>query len=97
MTLEIDVILAGGCSGSISWLAIYPLDVLKSNVQARLEYGINARTCAKEILRQFGAKGLYKGVAISVLRAFPVNAAIFLCIRNHTRLFVAEILAIKLG
>jgi len=77
-------ILAGGVSGSFSWSVVYPLDYIKSRIQAiplstttisRTELSI--WSVAKNTIQQQGWKSLYRGLGITVLRAFPVNGIIF--------------------
>ena len=74
----IGLLTAGGIAGMLSWISTYPVDVIKSRVQADMkgEYRGFWDCCVKsyqcEGLRVFG-KGLYS----TLLRAFPVNAATF--------------------
>ena len=73
-------IAAGGIAGSFSWAIVYPIDVIKSRIQA-LPY--DTRRHEQSILnisRQVvlhGVGGLFRGFSIAVFRAFPVNAIIF--------------------
>ncbi|KAL8458238.1 hypothetical protein ACS0TY_035114 [Phlomoides rotata] len=73
------MLLAGGLSGVTSWLSCYPLDVVKTRIQAQsssnLYYGIVdcfARSVAKE-----GLRVLWKGLGTTVARAFVVNGVVF--------------------
>ena len=72
--------LAGGCSGVISWTAIYPLDVIKTRIQTTpLESPPSERqvnVIFLQIIRQHGWASLYRGLGVAVIRAFPVNATI---------------------
>ena len=74
-------ILAGGFAGSLSWAVIYPIDVIKSRVQtAPLDAPWSQRSMAAITRRIFeinGGRSLYRGVVLTVIRAFPVNAIIF--------------------
>ena len=73
-------ILAGGCAGSFSWAIVYPIDLIKSRIQALpLDCSKNERSImhiGKAILKESGWKALYRGFGITVIRAFPVNAVI---------------------
>lgn len=75
-------ILAGGIAGSFSWAVIYPMDLIKSRIQAlSLTTTSKTKLCiwnvAKNTIQQHGWKSLYQGLGITVLRAFPVNGIIF--------------------
>lgn len=68
------LLAAGGLAGVMSWLVIYPLDVIKTRVQLgseplRLKWGKSI-----EAARQ---GGLWAGVTSTVVRAFIVNAVLF--------------------
>ena len=72
--------LAGGIAGSNSWLFTYPLDYIKTVMQSqdlgRLKYR-NAWHCAQEQYANEGYKAFFKGLGITMLRSFPVNAVAF--------------------
>ena len=65
---QINVGLAGGISGVLSWVITYPIDTIKSRIQS------NLCSTIKESL-QIG--NLYKGLGYCLLRAFIVNGASF--------------------
>jgi solute carrier family 25 carnitine/acylcarnitine transporter 20/29 len=73
--------LSGGLSGYMYWLPWYPLDMIKSKMQAdslaNPRYG-SWIDCAKKTMEAEGVKGFYKGFTPCLLRAFPANAATFL-------------------
>jgi solute carrier family 25 carnitine/acylcarnitine transporter 20/29 len=84
-----DVLVSGGVAGVITWASIYPLDVVKTRLQAQ-EAGVaqanesrpllessprrGAMQIAKEIFRTEGPLALYRGLGICSARAFIVNA-----------------------
>ena len=74
-------ILSGGIAGSLSWAAIYPIDLIKSRIQALpLDCALQERSIMHvggNVVRQHGWMALYRGFGITILRAFPVNAIIF--------------------
>lgn len=74
-------ILAGGIAGSFSWFSIYPIDLIKSRIQAlslsTTSAELSISNMAKNTIQQQGWKSLYRGLGITVIRAFPVNAIIF--------------------
>lgn len=72
-------ILAGGTAGILNWMVAIPPDVLKSRLQTAPEgsYPNGVRDVFKQLIKEEGVKGLYKGATPVFLRAFPANAACF--------------------
>lgn len=71
------VLVAGGLSGIATWVSIYPLDVIKTRVQAQVVDGPGARVGAWEVYRRARREGrgvLFRGLPVCCLRAFVVNA-----------------------
>ena len=72
-------VVGGGLAGSVSWLAVMPLDVLKSRLQAdRTGRYRGLLHCASRAVRREGLGVLYRGTLVTCLRGFPTNAATFL-------------------
>ncbi|XP_062946860.1 mitochondrial basic amino acids transporter isoform X3 [Cynocephalus volans] len=75
------LLLAGGTSGIASWLSTYPVDVVKSRLQADGLRGApryrGILDCARQSYRAEGWRVFTRGLASTLLRAFPVNAATF--------------------
>ncbi|KAL7529354.1 hypothetical protein ACHAXR_002919 [Thalassiosira sp. AJA248-18] len=72
--------LAGGISGAWTWAIIYPFDVIKTQIQTgplerHLQKGM--LTVASDIVREHGVKHMFRGLGVTLARAFPVNAIIF--------------------
>jgi solute carrier family 25 carnitine/acylcarnitine transporter 20/29 len=73
--------LAGGIAGSITWGFIYPIDVIKTHIQtapldaARSQLAISH--VARSIVQKYGWRYLFRGIGITLIRAFPVNGTIF--------------------
>lgn len=70
------LLVAGGLAGIGAWLPCYPQDVIKSRMQASANYA-NTWQCAKQIYRQAGLRGFFRGFGPTLARAFPANAATF--------------------
>ncbi|CBY22213.1 unnamed protein product [Oikopleura dioica] len=79
------VIFAGGCAGVNSWIITYPVDVVKTQIQAQhLDRPENFKgrfpglTCAREGLKTNGFRFFWIGIIPTCIRAFPSNGAVFL-------------------
>lgn len=75
----LGTLFSGGMAGICYWTVAIPPDVLKSRLQTAPEakYPRGLRDVFKEILKNEGFAGLYKGSTAVFLRAFPANAACF--------------------
>lgn len=70
------VLFAGGVAGMLSWLIVYPLDVIKSRLQADTRYASSAQVVL-ETYKKEGLSVFMRGCSPTLLRAFPTNAATF--------------------
>lgn len=80
------LMLAGGLSGIAGWMSTYPMDVIKTRIQAQsLIPGYPTKTPActgivdgwRQIVKSEGVPGLFRGTTATIIRAFPTNAVIF--------------------
>jgi solute carrier family 25 carnitine/acylcarnitine transporter 20/29 len=73
--------LAGGVSGALSWVIVYPVDVVKSRIQTTPldapSSSFRLLTVTQNIIVQLGWRALFRGLGVTVIRAFPVNGVIF--------------------
>ena len=70
---------AGGVAGCVCWASIMPFDVVKSKLQTDHEGRYRGFfDCATQSVRTSGFSVLFRGMVITMLRAFPVNAVTFL-------------------
>lgn len=72
----------GGLAGVISWVVIYPVDVIKSRLQADGMDGNEKKyknfwDCIKKSYKMEGLPVFTKGLNSTIIRAFPTNAATF--------------------
>ncbi|KAL2809907.1 mitochondrial carrier domain-containing protein [Aspergillus granulosus] len=89
--LALKVLLCGGIAGIVTWASVFPLDVIKTRLQAKsIEASAEAHpllqspsgtqhqgafTMARYIYQTEGLKPFYRGLGVCSLRAFIVNAA----------------------
>lgn len=84
----VATLISGGLAGSVSWICIYPFDVIKSYVQTATDVkttDVNGKTVkplstvgtALLLFRKHGISVFTRGMGITVARAFPVNAIVF--------------------
>jgi len=68
---------AGGVSGCVTWAAVYPIDVIKTRFQTKELPQNGVWHVGKQLIHKHGWRSLYRGLNITLIRAFPVNAIIF--------------------
>lgn len=77
-----ELAFAGACAGVAFNLALFPADSVKSSVQTEEELRPGTKTSigsmAVKMWRKEGIKGFYAGCGVTVARAAPSNALIFL-------------------
>lgn len=77
-------LIGGGIAGMMTWASAYPLDVVMSRMQAQgaqTKFQDQRRGMVwhvRDMYRKEGVRAFFKGMAPCLLRAFPVNAVIFL-------------------
>jgi hypothetical protein len=77
----VHMLLAGGFSGSLSWVFTYPIDVVKTRLQVDGKGGAYRYSgfidCWKKSIETDGYSVMTRGLTSTILRAFPTNAATF--------------------
>ena len=75
------MLIAGGLAGVASWVGSYPLDVVKTRLQAQSPTSPQKYNgiidCLHKSVKQEGYGVLWRGLGTAVARAFVVNGAIF--------------------
>ncbi|KAJ1408122.1 mitochondrial carrier domain-containing protein [Ochromonadaceae sp. CCMP2298] len=85
-----NILFSGAIAGALAWMAIYPIDVVKTNMQSSLQAAGSVPqpgevvyskmmpwSVARHLYAKNGAKVFYRGIGTTILRALPVNALIF--------------------
>ena len=75
------MLMAGGLAGVASWVCCYPLDVVKTRLQAQSpscpqKYS-GIVDCFVKSVKEEGQRVLWRGLGTAVSRAFVVNGAVF--------------------
>jgi solute carrier family 25 carnitine/acylcarnitine transporter 20/29 len=90
--LLLQVMGAGVMAGFGLWGSMFPIDTIKSKIQAdslsKPEFK-GTIDCLKRSIAIEGHAGLWRGVTAALWRAIPVNAAIFLAVEG-TRSLIAD-------
>jgi len=85
------------CAGALTGLAVAfaegPVDLVKSKMQ--VQYGTggqykNSFDCARQLVINYGIRGLYQGILPTILRNVPANAAYFAGYEFMRRLFTGD-------
>ncbi|XP_065866036.1 mitochondrial arginine transporter BAC2 [Euphorbia lathyris] len=75
------MLVAGGLAGVASWVSCYPLDVIKTRLQAQTQSSPKKYNgvlhCLQRSVAEEGYHVLWRGLSTAVARAFVVNGAIF--------------------
>jgi len=83
------VIFAGGLAGITLWLATFPIDMIKTKIQADNLQRPSFKgmyDCFVKTYQTGGLKTFYKGLSPCLLRAVPVNGATFLAYETASQL-----------
>ena len=74
------IIFSGICAGIALWVPIFPIDVIKTELQVdsltKPKYS-GAFSVVKEIVRQGNYGRFYKGITPCILRGMAVNCGVF--------------------
>lgn len=97
--IALKVLLCGGIAGVTTWASVYPLDMIKTRLQAQTiaiasesrplipiqskPQTLNSYQITKAAYQSEGLKAFYRGLGICSLRAFIVNA-VQVCDSNTT-------------
>ncbi|KAF8270714.1 mitochondrial carrier domain-containing protein [Lactarius quietus] len=76
------LLLAGGAAGVLGWVVTFPFDVLKTRMQAhiplsRTRMADGTWSTARAMYAESGSRVFWRGLAPTLVRAVPVNMAVF--------------------
>ena len=73
-----QVMLSGSCAGVIFNSSFFPVDVVKSIEQTSPDQHITKMEIIRNVWAKDGIRGFYRGLGVTVARAIPSSALIFL-------------------
>eukprot|EP00188_Purpureofilum_apyrenoidigerum_P002555 Plantae.Rhodophyta-Purpureofilum_apyrenoidigerum.ctg26231.p1 GENE.Plantae.Rhodophyta-Purpureofilum_apyrenoidigerum.ctg26231~~Plantae.Rhodophyta-Purpureofilum_apyrenoidigerum.ctg26231.p1 ORF type:complete len:290 (-),score=28.21 Plantae.Rhodophyta-Purpureofilum_apyrenoidigerum.ctg26231:130-999(-) len=81
------IFLSGATAGVLSWIPIYPIDVVKSRLQVESSTpgGVGILSCVRSVYRTGGLKAFFHGFGPTIARAFPVDGFILLTFESCLR------------
>ncbi|XP_030056281.1 mitochondrial ornithine transporter 1 [Microcaecilia unicolor] len=88
----IPLMISGGFGGVALWLAVYPVDCVKSRIQVLSAAGKQAgfmRTLVC-LVKNEGLAALYSGLTPTMIRAFPANGALFVAYEYSRKLMMKQ-------
>ncbi|XP_057345316.1 mitochondrial ornithine transporter 1 isoform X3 [Manis pentadactyla] len=88
----VPLMLSGGVGGICLWLAVYPVDCVKSRIQVLSMSGKQAGFIGTfiSVVKNEGVTALYSGLKPTVIRAFPANGALFLAYEYSRKLMMNQ-------
>jgi len=86
--------LAGGAAGFGYWGLFYPLDIIKTRIQIDAEDPAERKyksilDCFRQTSKE-GVRAFFKGYNPALLRAIPLNAAIFLAVLSTKKFMFGD-------
>lgn len=84
------MLVAGGMAGVVSWVFSYPLDVLKTRLQAQTQSYSGIVDCLDKSVKEEGYRVLWRGLGTAVARAFLVNGPIFVAYEMTLRCLLSN-------
>ncbi|XP_012499289.1 PREDICTED: mitochondrial ornithine transporter 1 isoform X2 [Propithecus coquereli] len=89
----VPLMLSGGVGGICLWLAVYPVDCIKSRIQVLSMSGKQAGFIGTfiNVVKNEGITALYSGLKPTMIRAFPANGALFLAYEYSRKLMMSQL------
>ena len=70
------MLVAGGIAGIGAWVPGYPQDLVKSRIQC-MSGPYKTLDIISQVYKSSGTRGFFRGFTPAIVRAIPVNAAVF--------------------
>ncbi|XP_053253653.1 mitochondrial ornithine transporter 1-like [Podarcis raffonei] len=88
----VALMVSGGFGGVCLWIAVYPIDCIKTRIQVLSVAGKQAgfMVTFASVLRKEGIFALYSGLKATMIRAFPANGALFLAYEYSRKLMMNQ-------
>ncbi|XP_034973610.1 mitochondrial ornithine transporter 1-like [Zootoca vivipara] len=88
----VALMISGGFGGMCLWVAVYPIDCIKTRIQVLSMTGKQAgfMVTFASVLRKEGIFALYSGLKPTMIRAFPANGALFLAYEYSRKLMMNQ-------
>ncbi|XP_032171060.1 mitochondrial ornithine transporter 1-like isoform X1 [Mustela erminea] len=88
----VPLMLSGGVGGICLWLAVYPVDCVKSRIQVLSMSGKQAGFIGTfiSIVKNEGITASYSGLKPTMIRVFPANRALFLAYEYSRKLMMSQ-------
>ncbi|KAG2456834.1 ORNT1 protein, partial [Polypterus senegalus] len=86
------LVVSGGFGGACLWLAVYPIDCVKSRIQVLSMAGKQSGFLKTfySIVKNEGFTALYSGLTPTLIRTFPANGALFLAYELSRKLMMKQ-------
>jgi hypothetical protein len=75
--LPLESFTFGAIAGAFSWVFIYPQDRIKTHLQSIKDRKVGFNEGFREVLKNGGYRGLYRGFHFALMRAMPLHATVF--------------------
>ncbi|TID28128.1 hypothetical protein CANINC_002665 [Pichia inconspicua] len=73
-----ELMLAGASAGIGYNCTLFPVDTIKSIMQANDKPGLNFFEIAKQVFKRNGIRGFYSGMGVTMIKTIPTSAIMFL-------------------
>ncbi|CAM1325433.1 SLC25A29 (predicted) [Pycnogonum litorale] len=86
------ILLSGSAAGMVSWVATYPIDVVKSRFQADSDNRYKSiRDCCVKSYREEGWRVFTRGLNSTIARSIPTNAVTFFVVTYTLKFLSFEV------
>lgn len=82
-----NVCISGGVAGMSMWLVVFPIDTIKTKLQASSSHQSMIEATKEIYATRGGIRGFFPGLGPALMRSFPANAATFLGVELTHSLF----------